>query len=116
MATERVIERPVEPTRTTVVERRSSGGGVGAVLVGLAALALVAIVAFFLIQSNRNDTMRTEAVSDAAASVASSASNAAGSVADAAGNAADSVNNAAGAAADDAGQTADKAQDAVTPQ
>jgi hypothetical protein len=126
MATERVIERPEEPTRTTVIERRGSGGAIG-VIVGIAALALVAIVAFFLIQSNRNDTMHTEAVGDAAASVADSASNAAGSVANAAQNAADNAGQATGAAADNMGQAADdmgqaagaaadRAQDQVTPQ
>ena len=64
----------------------------GGVIIGIAVLALVAIVAFFLLQSNRNDAMRTDAVTSAASSVADSASNAAGAVGNAANNAADAVN------------------------
>lgn len=115
MATERVIERPEEPTRTTVIERRGSGGAT-ALIVAFAALALVAIVAFFVLQSNRNDTMRTEAIGDAAASMADSASTAASGVADAAGDAADSVGQAAGAPAQDAGATAERSKAEVSPE
>jgi hypothetical protein len=92
MATERVTERDDGLTTERVVERDNggttyverSGGGIGGVIIGIAVLALVAIVAFFLLQSSRNDAMRTDAVSGAASSVAESASNAAGAVGDAA--------------------------------
>jgi hypothetical protein len=74
---------------TTYVER--GGGGFGAILVGIAVLALVAIVAFFLLQANRNDTIRADAVSHAADSVAGSASSAANHVSRAADQAAGSA-------------------------
>lgn len=80
LTTERVVER--DNGGTTYVER--SGGGVGGVIIGIAVLALVAIVAFFLLQASRNDDMRTDAVAGAASSVAESASNAAGAVGEAA--------------------------------
>jgi hypothetical protein len=93
MATERVTERPDGSTER-VVERDSGttyvdrgGSGMGGVIIGIAVLALVAIVAFFLLTQSRNDTLRTSAVTGAASSVAGSAS-----------RAADSVGNAAGAA------------------
>ncbi|WP_374472757.1 hypothetical protein [Phenylobacterium sp.] len=90
MATERLTERPDGTTErvierdsgTTFVERR--GSGAGGVIIGIAVLALVAIVAFFLLSQSRNDAIRTDAVSSAASSVADSASNAAGAVSDAA--------------------------------
>ena len=95
MATERVTERSdgvvAERTverqdgGTTVVERRG-GSGMG-VLAAVAVLALVAIVAWFLLNANRQEAVRTDAVTDAAASVADSAEGAAESVADAAQNA-----------------------------
>ena len=99
MATERVTERNDGVTSERVVERdgggttivEKSGSGMGGVLIGIAVLALVAIVAFFLLQSNRNDAMRTDAVTSAASSVADSASSAASNVGDAANRAADSV-------------------------
>ncbi len=93
MATERVTERTDGVTAertverqdtggTTVVERRS-GGGMG-VLALVALVALVAIAAYFFLNANRQEGVRTEAVTDAAASVAESAEDAAGSVAEAA--------------------------------
>ena len=99
MATERVTERSDGLTSERVVERDGGGttyvdrggSGMGGVIVGIAVLALVAIVAFFLLQSNRNDAMRTDAVSSAASSVADSASNAADNVGSAANRAADAV-------------------------
>lgn len=99
MATERVTERNDGLTHERVVERDGGGttyvdkggSGFGGVLIGIAVLALVAIVAFFLLQYNRNDTLRTDAVTSAASSVADSASNAASNVGDAANRAADSV-------------------------
>ena len=92
MATERVTERTDGVTAertverqdtggTTVVERR--GGGMG-VLALVALVALVAIAAYFFLNANRQEAVRTEAVTDAAASVAESAEGAAGSVAEAA--------------------------------
>ena len=99
MATERVTERTDGLTSERVVERDAGGatvverrGGMGGVIIGIAVLALVAIVAFFLLQANRNDAMRTDAVSSAASSVADSASNAAGAVGEAAGSVAEGVN------------------------
>ncbi|WP_205853692.1 hypothetical protein [Phenylobacterium deserti] len=100
MATERVTERSDGLTNERVVERDGGGtttyvdrggSGVGGVIIGIAVLALVAIVAFFLLSQSRNDAMRTDAVTSAASSVANSASNAAESVGDAANSAADSV-------------------------
>ena len=94
MATERVTERP-DGTTERVVERDSGttyvdrgGSGVGGVIIGIAVLALVAIVAFFLLSANRNDSLRTSAVTGAAHSV----SGAADSVGQAADSAAGSVN------------------------
>jgi hypothetical protein len=96
MATERVTtrddgapERVVE--RETYVDR--SGGGVGGVIIGIAVLALVAIVAFFLLNANRNDALRTNATTSAAASVANSADSAARDIGKAADSAATSVGN-----------------------
>ncbi len=88
--TERVIERDVGGGATHVVEKRG-GMGVGGILVGIAVLAMVAIVAFFLLQMNRNDAIQTQAVSTAASSVADSAATAAEGVSDAAGKAAEAV-------------------------
>ena len=92
MATERVTERSDGVTSERVIERDAGGAttyvdkggsGMGAVLIGIAVLALVAIVAFFLLQSNRNEAIRTDAVTSAASSVADSAAGAAESVSDA---------------------------------
>jgi hypothetical protein len=92
MATERVTERADGTTRERVVERdgggttyvERGGPGVGGVIIGIAVLALVAIIAFFLLNQSQNDNMRTDAVTGAASSVAHSADNAAKSVGDAA--------------------------------
>ena len=94
MATERVTERIVDRDggRTTYVDAGGGGSGMAGVIIGIAVLALVAIVAFFLLQSNRNDALRTDAVTSAASSVADSASTAANSVGDAAHEAAGAVN------------------------
>ncbi len=87
LMTERVIERDAGPTYVDA----GRGSGMGGVLIGLAVLALVAVVAFFLLQSNRNETLRTEAVTGAASSVAESAAGAAQGVSNAADRAADAV-------------------------
>jgi hypothetical protein len=79
VTTERVVERPATHT-TTVVDRDRGGGGMGGILIGLAVLIIVAIGAYFLLNANRNDAIRTDAVSGAASSV----SNAADSVGEAA--------------------------------
>jgi len=99
MATERVTETSDGLTRERVVERDGGGttyvdkggSGLGGVIIGIAVLAMVAIVAFFLLQANRNDAIQTEAVSSAASSVAESATTAADSVGSAADRAADAV-------------------------
>ena len=101
MATERVTERSdgvtsertVERDRgggTTYVERR--GSGIGGVIIGIAVLALVAIIAFFLLNMNRQEALETQAVTGAASSVAESVSGAAESVGNAADSAAGAVN------------------------
>ncbi|NBB17435.1 hypothetical protein GVN21_18905 [Caulobacter sp. SLTY] len=88
VTTEREVIR--DGAQPVYVERRS--GGSAGIIIGIALLALVAVVAFFfLAQANRNEAIRTEAVTDAAASVASSASSAAENVSGAAERAADSV-------------------------
>ncbi len=99
MATERVTERSDGVMTERVIERDAGttyvdaggGSGMGGVLIGIAVLALVAVVAFFLLQSNRNDTLRTEAVTGAASTVAESAAGAAQGVSNAASRAADAV-------------------------
>jgi hypothetical protein len=114
MTTERTTERA--DGRERIVERDSSGtiyvkpgggSGLGGVILGLAVLALVAIVAFFLLNQSRNDDLRTSAATSAAASVADSASGAARNVGDAARNVGDAAQNAGAAAqraADSAGR------------
>ncbi|CAN7222018.1 hypothetical protein LJR219_000766 [Phenylobacterium sp. LjRoot219] len=103
MATERVTERNDGTTRERIVERDEGGttyvdrggSGVGSLILGLAVLAVVAIVAFFLLNQSRNDDLRTSAVTGAASSVADSASGAARSVGDAATNVGDAASRAA---------------------
>ena len=93
MATERVTERVVDRDggNTTYVDR-GGGSGMGSVIIGIALLALVAIVAFFLLNANRNDAIRTDAVSSAASTVADSTASVARDVGNAASTAANSVN------------------------
>jgi hypothetical protein len=89
MADERITERTDGITSertvergggTTVVERR--GGGAGWVL-ALIALIAVGLLAWYLMSENRNESIRTEAVTDAAGTVADSAEKAADKVGDA---------------------------------
>ena len=89
MATERVTTRDDGATTERIVERDGGGttyvdrggSGVGGVIIGIAVLALVAIVAFFLLNANRNDALRTNAVTSAASTVADSTAGAAQSAA-----------------------------------
>lgn len=74
-------------TATPVIVERSGGSGAGTIIAVIVGLALVAIIAFFLLNMNRQEEVRTDAVSDAAASVAGAADQ----VGDAAGRAADNV-------------------------
>lgn len=71
MVEERVVERTVErEPHTTVIERRGSGAGV---VIGILVLAAIVILAWFLFAQNRNDTVRTDAVTGAAQSVGQAA-------------------------------------------
>jgi hypothetical protein len=72
--------------RVTYIDR--GGGGFGALMVGIAVLAVVAIIAFFVLQQSRNDSIRTDSITHAADSVAGSAGTAASRVGDAADRAA----------------------------
>jgi len=105
MATERVTTRNDGATTERVVERdgggttyvdRGGGMGIGSVIIGIAILALVAVIAFFLLNQNRNDAIRTNAVTSAASSIADSTAGAAKDVGNAAttaaNNTADAVN------------------------
>jgi hypothetical protein len=78
ITTERTVERDSGPI---IVERR--GGSAGWVL-ALIALVAVALLAWYLMSENRNDGIRTEAVTGAAASVAESTEKAADRIGDAA--------------------------------
>jgi predicted lipid-binding transport protein (Tim44 family) len=68
LMTERIIER--DGDGTTFVDR--GGSGVAGVIIGIALLALVAFAAIFMLEARRNDAIRTNAVSSAAASLANS--------------------------------------------
>ena len=87
---ERVVERgpAAAPSSTTYVEKR---GGATGIIVAIAAIALIAIAAWFFLNMSQQQNDRTEAVAGAAESVADSAGNAAESVGNAAERAADSV-------------------------
>jgi type II secretory pathway pseudopilin PulG len=56
-----------EPTHTTVIEKRGSGG---VALIAIAILAIIAVAAYFLVM---NDTRETDAVTGAAQSVGQAA-------------------------------------------
>ena len=100
MATERVTTRSDGTTTERVVERDGGGttyvdrggSGFGSVLIGIAILAAVAVIAFFLLNQNRNDAIRTNAVTSAASSIADSTASAAQDVGNAANQAAGAVN------------------------
>ncbi len=86
--TERVVER--DGDGTTYVDR--GGSGLGGVIIGIAVLVLAAVIAFFLVNQNRNDAIRTNAVTSAASTMADSTATAAKDVGNAADNAAGAVN------------------------
>jgi archaellin len=86
--TERVVER--DGDGTTYVDR--GGSGLGGVIIGIAVLVLAAVIAFFLVNQNRNDAIRTNAVTSAASTMADSTAIAAKDVGNAADNAAGAVN------------------------
>ena len=65
---------------TTIIERRGGGGGL---LIGLAVLILVIVGAWYMISQQKNEAIKTDAVSSAAKSV--------GDTADKAGEAIDSA-------------------------
>jgi hypothetical protein len=86
---------------TTYVEAPASGGsGLGGVLAVIVVIAALAIAAYFFLNMSRNDTIRTQSVSEAAGSVAGSASRAADSVGQAAQSTAQGAQGAAQGAAD----------------
>jgi hypothetical protein len=88
MAIERVTERRDGLARDADSAGRR-GARVGEVVFGMAILALVAIIAFFVLHQSRNDYLRVSAVTGAAATVAGGPSTPARNVEDAAGLAAD---------------------------
>lgn len=67
-----VVERTIErgTPGTTVVERRGGGGGV---ILGIVAIALIAVVAFFLFDMNKGESRKDDAVAEAAGKVGDSA-------------------------------------------
>jgi hypothetical protein len=100
MATERVTTRSDGTTSERIVEQDGGGttyidrggSGMGGLIVGLVVLALVAIIAFFLVNQNRNDALRTSAVTSAASTIADSTAGAAKDVGAAANNPAGAAN------------------------
>ena len=85
MATERVVEREVPVERDVTVVRDGDGGGSGVsgIVIALILLAALVLGGVFLMNMQRAEAVRTEAVAGAAESVAESASQAAGAVTDA---------------------------------
>ncbi|QYF86252.1 hypothetical protein [Brevundimonas sp. PAMC22021] len=85
MADERVTERTDGVNHERVVERgggsnpviveRRGGGGMGGVVALIIGLAVVALIAYFLLNMNRQEEVRTDAVSAAAESVGNAAEN-----------------------------------------
>ena len=73
MADERVVERGAGGSNPVIVERR--GGGMGGVIALIIGLAVVALIAYFLLNMNRQEEVRTDAVSAAAESVGNAAEN-----------------------------------------
>jgi uncharacterized protein (UPF0333 family) len=73
--------------QTVIVER--SGGGLGAILIGLALLVAVGIGAYFLMNKSQNDNLKTDAITRAADKVGDGATK----VGDSAQKAADKATN-----------------------
>lgn len=82
MPTERTVEHPdgrieriteTSAAPTTVVERR--GGGMGAIVALIIGLLAVAVIGYFLMNMNRNDTVESNAIAGAAESVGNAADN-----------------------------------------
>ncbi len=71
---ERVTERGAGGSNPVIVERRG-GGGMGGVVALIIGLAVVALIAYFLLNMNRQEEVRTDAVSAAAESVGNAAEN-----------------------------------------
>ena len=90
VTTERTTEMGTATPTTTIVERR--GGGSSAIVWAIIGLALVAIVAFFLVRMSDSRAARDAEVGAAASSAAESVGEAAGAIGDAADRAADTVN------------------------
>lgn len=91
VTTERTTEMGTAATpTTTIIERR--GGGSSAIVWAIIGLALVAIVAFFLVRMSDSRAARDAEVGAAASSAAESVGEAAGAIGDAADRAADTVN------------------------
>ena len=67
--TERVVERGTT-NGTTVVERRGGGGGV---ILGIIVLAFIAVAAFFLLDLNKSETAKDDAIAEAAGKVGAGA-------------------------------------------
>lgn len=61
-----MADQVTETPHTTVIERR---GGGGAIFIGIVLLLALAVGAFFLFNQGKNDSMRTDAVTQAAAKV-----------------------------------------------
>ena len=70
---ERVVERGAGGSNPVIVERR--GGGMGGVIALIIGLAVVALIAYFLLNMNRQEEVRTDAVSAATESVGNAAEN-----------------------------------------
>lgn len=102
MTTERITERKDGETTERVVERDMGGAttvvqggpGIGGILIGVAALALVLIIGFFLMNASRNNDRKTEAVTSAVSEVADSTAGAVKSVGEAAESVGDAAENA----------------------
>ena len=80
--------------RTVETSSGKSGGGAG-MLIGLLILAALGLGVFYLMNMNQQETVRTEAVTDAAKSVSQSVDKAATNVSDAAKDVASDVKEAA---------------------
>lgn len=83
MPTERTVEHPdgrveriteTSPAPTTVVERRG-GSGMGAIVALIIGLLAVLVIGYFLMNMNRSDAVKDNAIAGAAESVGNAADN-----------------------------------------